>query len=116
MSTLAIDFDGVIHAYSKGWQDGSIYDPPMPGAFDALRELRKRYELVIFTTRASKLRGMTEVREWFRKHGVPDLAELKVTDHKPLCVALIDDRAIRFESWPQATHDIERLIGSYHAQ
>ena len=27
---VAFDFDGVIHRYSKGWQDGSIYDEPFP--------------------------------------------------------------------------------------
>src|SRR5690606_42044179 len=43
MKTVAVDFDGVIHAYSRGWQDGSIYDEPVPGAVDGLRQLMEQY-------------------------------------------------------------------------
>lgn len=59
MATVAIDFDGVIHAYSKGWQDGTIYDDPMPGAFDALAELQARYAVFVHTSRDAG-----QVAEW----------------------------------------------------
>ncbi len=49
--TIAVDFDGVIHAYSRGWQDGSIYDPPLPGALDGLRQLMERDAVFVFTAR-----------------------------------------------------------------
>ena len=42
MKTIAIDFDGVIHKYSKGWHDGTIYDKANEGAFEFIRELMKK--------------------------------------------------------------------------
>ena len=60
MKTVAIDFDGVIHQYSKGWQDGSIYDPPVAGAFDAIENLILRdYSVFIFTSRSP-----SQVKKW----------------------------------------------------
>jgi hypothetical protein len=50
-STLAIDFDGVLHAYGDGWRDGSIYDSPVPGSIEALVSLRSRFALFVHTAR-----------------------------------------------------------------
>jgi hypothetical protein len=51
IQTVGVDFDGVIHTYEKGWQDGTIYGEPMPGGFDALERLQKKYAVFIHTTR-----------------------------------------------------------------
>ena len=112
MSTIAVDFDGVIHGYSKGWADGSIYDPPVDGALDALRTLMADHPVFIFTTR-----DVGQVARWLIERGFStrtghegafwnDLGVLLVTNRKLAAVAYIDDRAVRFESWPQALRDV----------
>ena len=58
---MAIDFDGVIHKYSKGWQDGSIYDVPMPGVKKALAALNKKFKIVIFSRRAAH-QGIKDIK------------------------------------------------------
>lgn len=62
--TIAVDFDGVIHGYSRGWQDGSIYDPPLPGAIDGLRALMDQDAVFIFTTREPE-----QVMAWLEGFG-----------------------------------------------
>lgn len=100
---ILVDFDGVIHAYSKGWQDGSIYDPPVPGAFAALDAMSEAgYELIIFSTRPAD-----QIRPWLDDHWPGLGLDLLITDRKLPAVAMIDDRAIRFESWAQALTDLE---------
>ena len=62
--TIAIDFDGVIHAYSKGWQDGSCYDKPVDGVFAAIVSLfRNGYSVFIFSTRNSK-----QIKKWMKEN------------------------------------------------
>lgn len=102
--TIAVDFDGVIHKYSKGWFDGTCYDEPEEGAEDALRRLLKRgYKIAVFTCRAEDHDGVASVYAWFR-HFMPELyneyhEQIEVTDIKPKAIAYIDDRAIRFTNW-----------------
>lgn len=89
---LLIDFDGVLHAYRRGWDDGTAYDPPMPGAWVAMQTLDRRgYELVVFSTRPAD-----QIVEWLERYGFPPL---RVTNVKEPAVALIDDRAVTFTDW-----------------
>lgn len=99
MRTLAIDFDGVIHRYSKGWYDDTCYDPPMDGAFEAIMRLRKRgYEVYVLTARNPE-----QVKEWFKKWWREDngcVGEIpEITNTKRPAIAYIDDRAVRFTNW-----------------
>jgi len=99
---ILVDFDGVIHAYSRGWDDGTAYDGPMSGAFFALAELDNAgYEVVVFSTRDAQ-----QIVDWLDYHGFPPY---RVTNVKEPAVAQIDDRAIRFESWAQASNDVQSL-------
>jgi hypothetical protein len=122
MAAVAVDFDGVLHRYSKGWQDGSIYGEPMPGAGNALRLLLSRYAVFIHTTRDA-----VPVAEWIGDQftlavtadapGNPrefwDVRGLiLVTRRKYPAVAYIDDRGIRFENWDQSLADLARFTGS----
>ncbi|WP_066360310.1 hypothetical protein [Herbidospora mongoliensis] len=114
--TIAVDFDGVIHAYSKGWADGTIYDPPIPGAIEGLQQLMVEHAVFIHTSRAAR-----PVAEWLAEHGITacveegiaaplefwnDRSQVLVTNRKLPAVAYLDDRAVRFTSWTAALHDL----------
>ncbi len=92
--TVVFDFDGVIHKYSKGWQDGSIYDEPVEGIKDIIDKLRKSgYQVVVVSTRTAKREGLKEVISWLNKYHI---AVDDIQDTKPPAICYIDDRAITF--------------------
>lgn len=106
--TIAVDFDGVIHAYSLGWCDGSIYDPPMPGALDGLHAVMDQDAVFVHTAREPE-----PVAEWLTAHGFTCQTDhdgpfwnhrgvLLVTNRKLAATAYLDDRAVRFTNWDQA--------------
>lgn len=114
MRTIAVDFDGVIHQYSRGWADGTIYDPPIAGAIEGLRSLMKNYAVFVHTTRDPK-----QVSEWLNYQGIPtelyihDDAHtfwygqdsILVTNFKLPAIAYIDDRAYFFTGWGKVVED-----------
>lgn len=104
---IAIDFDGVIHKNTKGFHDGTIYDEPIEGAIEAIKELSKTYEIVIFTAKAKPDRplvnnktGSELIWDWFKKYNIHQYIK-KVTSEKPRAICYIDDKGIKFESWTQ---------------
>lgn len=116
MKTIAVDFDGVLHRYSKGWQDGTIYDPPTDGAKEAMERLKAEgYRILIYSTRCSTkaINGRYQnsqagdVQAWLEKHGIP-FDEIHTGD-KPFVFWTLDDRVTRFtgDNWDQLFEDIK---------
>lgn len=106
--TIAVDFDGVIHAYSRGWHDGTCYDKPMAGAEEALKLLLRSHSVFILSTRSP-----LDIITWFAREmpglqvgGIhPDAAfwdsatAIGITNRKLPAIAYIDDRGLRFTHW-----------------
>lgn len=105
--TIAVDFDGVIHRYNKGWQDGSIYDVPVKNSAIQLKRLvDKGYKVVIFTTRINPELGddikieKEKIVNWLDINGFERGVHYHdITALKPKAIAYIDDRAVRFTNW-----------------
>ena len=110
---ILVDLDRTLHQYSEGWSDGTIYDPPVPGAREAMNELKERgYELVIFSARTGKSKPDWKeqermVKEWLIKYDIPfDM----ITSEKLPAEFYIDDRAVRFEgNWAATLQVIKHL-------
>lgn len=104
---IGVDFDGVIHKCSKGYHDGTIYDDPVEGVHDALKELSSKFNIVVYTCKAKPDRGLVNgksgtqlVWEWLEEHNLKQYVN-KVTAEKPRAKFYIDDKAISFTSWEE---------------
>jgi hypothetical protein len=114
-NNIAIDFDGVIHCFDKGWHDGTCYGEPIPGSLQAIKNLSKQYKIIIFTAKAKPDRplvngktGTELVEEWLRKHDILDCVS-GITSEKPRAMLYIDDNGYRFENWNDTLNFINTL-------
>ena len=93
--TIALDFDGVLHTYESGWNGPMPKDPPVKGSQEFVQKLiDKKYEVVIFSTRANTKKGKEGIEKWLKENNFP---KLKVTNKKAHAEVYVDDRAINFK-------------------
>jgi hypothetical protein len=112
---IAIDFDGVVHTFDKGFHDGTCYGEPIEGSLEAIKQLSKKYNVVIFTAKAKPSRplvngktGSELVYDWLVKHDVMKYVK-QITSEKPRSFIYIDDKGYRFENWSDTMKYLECL-------
>ena len=100
---LCVDFDGVLHSYTSGWQGADVCpDPPVPGAMEWLRCLFESddFEPQIYSSRSREPAGIRAMQEWLIRHGnfkPEEVEQIKFPTQKPAAFLTIDDRAICFD-------------------
>lgn len=99
MSVLAIDYDGTIHG---------VNGQEIEGARDGMRSLHGRgHILLIHTARPVEIPSVrAHVSDWLDEHLIP---YDDIVHTKPEAAVYLDDRALRFVTWPQAIVDISAL-------
>jgi hypothetical protein len=109
---IGVDFDGVVHACTKGYHDGTIYDEPIEGSYSALELLSKKYDIIIYSAKArydrplvNEKTGIELIWEWLEKYDMRKFVK-DVTAIKPRAIFYIDDRAIRFENWESCLQQV----------
>jgi len=112
--TLCIDFDGVIHSYERGWQDGVIYGDVVPGFFEWVERVRDHFKLVIYSSRSKEDAGVVAMGKWLHEkrnawikgggqRNPTEPLDIEFSHEKPAAWLTIDDRCIRFDGdWAAA--------------
>ena len=111
---ICVDFDGVIHDYFKGWQNGEIYGEVLPGFFEWAKSAKKDFDIVIYSSRSKDETMRLTMINWLfdryaawqfgQKNSVsPDDCEdsfnylFTFSNEKPAAFLTIDDRVICFK-------------------
>ncbi len=112
---LCVDFDGVLHSYTSGWQGANVVsDPPVEGALHFLVAAMQYFRVAIYSSRSNQEGGIRAMREWLgfwsvdAEHGMPRdfdhgaWGAIEWPTEKPPAMVTLDDRAITFTgAWPE---------------
>jgi len=99
---VLVDFDGVLHSYTSGWQGADVVsDPPVLEAIEWLQHLVEDpgLDVRVYSARSQQEGGIPAMKTWLEENGFPGhlLHKLGFPWNKPAAWLTIDDRAIRFE-------------------
>lgn len=104
--TICIDFDGVIHDYSNGWQGEDVFGQMIPNADIGTSVLKQNgWTVIIFTTR----KKTDKLERWLKEHNIvydyinENPKQPDYTSGKIIADVYLDDRGIcfrgRWDSW-----------------
>jgi len=112
--TIAIDFDATIAEYTE-YKGKCVFGDPLPGAREAIEELKRDgWLIIIYTTRSESW----AIRNYMELHDIPfDFInhnpyniEKDCFPGKPRADVYLDDRAITFQgNWGKALYDIKNF-------
>ena len=110
---LCLDFDGVCHSYTSGWQgETRIPDEPVAGLFEVLERATPHFDIQIYSTRSKTAMGRAAMLSWFfneraewRKtkngRGASEVLTISFPETKPPAFITLDDRVLTFKGkWP----------------
>lgn len=106
---IAVDFDNVLYDYDGRWRGGELPLSPVAGAAEAMRLLAAAGDtLIIFSTRGWLKRHRERMAAWLDAHDIP---YHNIARTKPNADVYLDDKALRFTSWPEALTALARRPG-----
>lgn len=90
---IGVDLDSTL-AYHENWKGFKHIGEPIPEMMDRVHAwLDDGITVKIFTARAAEPESIPYIKDWMKKHGLPDL---EVTNCKDMnMIELWDDRAIQ---------------------
>lgn len=98
-NTICIDFDGVLHDYSNGFQGEDVFGAMVGNANNGTKALKRNgWRIIIFTTR----KKTEKLEQWLKDNDIsydyinenPDQPE--GTSGKVIADVYLDDRGVRF--------------------